>query len=773
MINSNVSKLIQKINDLQASHTQLFKEGKLVYVKGDPSSVKIEIDKIVSKNNVAKEVQNQELKEEEMILSQKLCYSGDNNVIEILRNLGSSDIKEYLIDNVTSYNTQIAYKCVIDEILDTNEQDFNDTKEDIKNLDSILDKSTLSKEDKRKLKLFSKVVLNSRYTDINKIKKMRNSWFLKQLSEQERSFSKMFFKNILDIKYKQTKTLRLKIGDFLSNMKRIGADSANGIAMISSVGNNTAKTIGGNPYGVHPIKNFGNIIVKVPRNPDNSAELVHEAVVGNYLNELRKKCPHFSMVYDTYFEGLPIDSKTGQIVQEAVYGEDVVSHAVYEAVNNPQTLPDCEDEMDLAVYFTMTVSGLILANDEFNFTHYDAHDDNVLTYDSKRKDEPYIPYNIRGFNFWLKCRKGRFPMFIDYGMSHVSDGKNHFGVMESSGYFSSLSIYRDQSNFVSDPFKLICMIAKKLFFNKNKIVKNTNLTPDEILNAVSVIERKLFVCRRVLGYFFNCNSISINDLRNITTNLWDCRYHVQLQIVNEYNWKMSEILDRCIEILQEFNSDLYVTEEPSNVLGSNSSEITFQQALKGLGAKKPSIINAENLYIERGSKSYETKKEIFETNNDSSLKEDEARLTEFLEYSWDYLIVHMPRNRSDITEIIKDNYDDNIVSLASFVQKMSKFSNLIDEFCDASKITDNYKDIYKTAVKKYKELLNKVNENRELIISNYKMLTKFVFNHSEEPSSEEISNAERREEKKAINLYPLYSKYRSVTNSFLELKQHH
>lgn len=777
-----IDDLIATIRDLEGVYSEMYNRGNLVKREQNPKNMNISSRSLETLREENERLFSQIERETDLLSSSKICKSGDDNIIELLKNMGTKDIKKYMVSHVTDPNVLTAFKCVIDEILDVNESDGSEDREILMEMKSKISSLGFSEKTERTLLKFVSQAMNPKNRDIPDIKKKINAFNSKpDLTFDQVNFSHKLFEILLKLKTDESLTTRLKISDFMGKMKRIGADSANGVAMKVDVGNESLSI---SNVGVHPKENFGNVIVKVPRNSFNSSELVHEAIVGSELNKLRSKCPHFSAVFDTYFEGAPIDNSRGQIVQEAVAGEDIVSHAIYESVNNPCSISDAESRDQLLLMFTMMVSGFIIANQECDFTHYDAHDDNILLYDSE-EPEKFIGYNIKGKNFWLKCIGGRFPMAIDYGMSHVVINENHYGVINPGGWFTSLTIYGDLSNYVSDPFKLICMIAKKIQYQLVDRRSLSKMSTEKRFKYKKNREECLDLCCRILGYFFESNTpkehengssandaafgISRQNLDKILRQLWDERYHIPIQVVNKKKWSNEGLLNHCLNIIKTSVPDAYCESEPDEVLGKENKSNSVGQALIQLGAAKIDIVNSEDLFIARDSKEYEKIRERFLANISESLESDRNRIIHFLHYSWSGLYLMVPRNRNEITDVIKNILEDNTIKIASFVQEMSDMKNNLKILKYAKKIAPEYEELYQELKTKYESLYLYVSQHREATKISKNQLSMFVIGSLEEPNSQELEHAKNRETRQAVNLFSLYIKYKSVANSYLEL----
>ena len=357
-------------------------------------------------------------------------------------------------------------------------------------------------------------------------------------------------------------SMRDRIHEFIKGMIRFGTHSVNGFALKTSLRRK------------HIESKYDMFVLKCPRNPFKSREMVHEVCIGiEGLNDLRNLCPNFSYVYDSFSGGTPVVGENNQVVEYDLPGVVTVSYALYENVGNSVDLTeeqkrlalgtiafgDVSDPVELVLCYLQVVLALRIANTTCDFTHYDAHNENVLL----RRfnfDEFYIKYQMdeefavkAGFpdshdrTIYLKT-KGRIATFIDYGMSHiVSKNGDHLGILDVNGYFNSLGIKNDESNYMSDPYKLICML---MYFTKHADVKTA--------------------CLRVLDYFYgrnHHNQLTQSDASEIGASQWDGRFHVPKEVCKAHNWSMSGLFRHCMQLVP---AGSIVFDKPNLVLGDEN-----------------------------------------------------------------------------------------------------------------------------------------------------------------------------------------------------------
>lgn len=178
-------------------------------------------------------------------------------------------------------------------------------------------------------------------------------------------------------------------------------------------------------------------VVKAPKTREIYAlnEFMHEYFVGVYgTNRLRDRIPNFAYVMGMFPCSLPFlapaymfkdpSERIGKIMAAAWCQNDqsAVNYVIYENVTESMTLHEfikggCSFEEFLNV-FVQIVLALQMANEEFDYTHYDLHNQNVLV---KRLPEPiYINY----FSWYLKT--DHVATIIDQESAHIGYGGESF-----------------------------------------------------------------------------------------------------------------------------------------------------------------------------------------------------------------------------------------------------------------------------------------------------------------------------------------------------------
>lgn len=197
------------------------------------------------------------------------------------------------------------------------------------------------------------------------------------------------------------------VNEYFTGAKRIGADSAEGLALLSNVGNASNA-----------------IIMKVPKDPSNKG-LVHELFVGTRsLNQLRQYIPNFAYVFGGFTchrPWLDINNKVNSLCTGD--GADMAQYVLYENIQPSISLRDyiakCRLPEFLNVYLQV-IMALDLAYRQYGFTHYDLHYENVLI----RNDGTggVIEHRTEdGKRHFINTAGVGVATLIDYGMARVYD----------------------------------------------------------------------------------------------------------------------------------------------------------------------------------------------------------------------------------------------------------------------------------------------------------------------------------------------------------------
>ncbi|HKZ42560.1 MAG TPA: hypothetical protein VJ044_16475, partial [Candidatus Hodarchaeales archaeon] len=261
-------------------------------------------------------------------------------------------------------------------------------------------------------------------------------------------------------------------------------------------------------------------VVKSPRRIDPELRLnqIHEYFIGAFgTNKLRDRIPNFSFVLG-FFQCSPpyIDEKaylTGpggpgaggkKDRQSLTYcqndsPENEVNYLLYENVANATTLHDFimegatfEDYLNILVQVTLALD---LAYQEFDFTHYDLHHENVLV--RTLDQDIYIPYVVRadGTQAYLKTRY--VATIIDFGRCHIKYEGQHYGYD-----LVQYGLFPDRSYPMYDLYKLLMFSLSTALFGDRDNQGYAGLTDAQLSERRMIHNEDIFNRgKELISYF--------------------------------------------------------------------------------------------------------------------------------------------------------------------------------------------------------------------------------------------------------------------------------
>jgi hypothetical protein len=166
---------------------------------------------------------------------------------------------------------------------------------------------------------------------------------------------------------------------------------------------------------------FDNIVIK--SSIDDEDTLIHECFVGLMaLNSLRSEIPNFSLALGITRCGHNYNSKQEPL--QCLAGDTY--NLVYERCSGEQfrkMMKQLKNKKVLCEIMLQILLALQLAWEKFEYTHYDLHDENIMI--QELTDFISIKYELKSQTYYLKTKY--VVSFIDYGMSHVKIGEQHYG----------------------------------------------------------------------------------------------------------------------------------------------------------------------------------------------------------------------------------------------------------------------------------------------------------------------------------------------------------
>ena len=462
---------------------------------------------------------------------------------------------------------------------------------------------------------------------------------------------------------------RERIAEYIRGSKRFGAPSVNGYALRSTISDRPDRYVG------------DLIVMKCPQNPEKSNELIHEVAVGSVLNKLRSLVPNFSYVYDVFSCSSPlIDPKNKEVLLWCTTDRNAVAYAIYENINDSlpliewsspyklgtkasglKTLQPSSDlnklkANEFLLYYLQILFALNIGNIECDFTHYDLHNENVLV---RNYDENpfYIEYPYQKSKLYL-LTPGGIATIIDYGMSHVKIKGKDVGIIDNNGFFSTLDTYANQSNIITDAYKL-------LGFSMFEALKSNNNFLFRILT-------------RILSVFYqNPNSSKFVELtlKESQIIILDQReFYYYLPMTTEFNISLSELIDHInVVYREEFPefADLFILfEKPGNTFGCNGSCPSKDRTVKEIGLGITKIPTFFEVYDGRNSSDKEILIRNIKEHFDASYQNELQDLQSYLTFTAGPFNMILRRRSSEETIMFLKNNEDMLIQGIDNVAKV-------------------------------------------------------------------------------------------------------
>lgn len=267
------------------------------------------------------------------------------------------------------------------------------------------------------------------------------------------------------------------------------------------------------------------LLIKIPQTA-SSDSVTYEYYIGQVLNELRidKLTDNFALVYGLISCGfdkkitehlkvisdlkneMDNPNRKGQLAVENKKLKEYVDknsdlcapgpglpHIIYEYIrniktnktatlndyilklNDPNLSTSNKKEIELnIIYLTMMIMySLQVAQDHFDFTHYDLHTNNILVIELSKKEPVNIMYKGKRFTIMTNV----IPHIIDYGRSHVNP-KSADDITGKAGYYDvQLDNLNKKSRFTN--FKSY----------QNELYKTINFSSS---NGIDEVNEKMF-----------------------------------------------------------------------------------------------------------------------------------------------------------------------------------------------------------------------------------------------------------------------------------------
>ena len=251
--------------------------------------------------------------------------------------------------------------------------------------------------------------------------------------------------------------LTKEVHKFLTKPHRIGAESVEGVALLT---------------GIKTVDDM--VIIKAPKKVESDG-LLHEYFVSSTcLNPLRKRVPGFMYAFGAFRCSAPVlDGK--KVVEWCTPKSPHVNYVVFEKINGKdfETLMPNLNLDEFISYFIQIALNEQVAVEACGWTHNDLHAGNILCREVKHSMDGstnmefnpetwyYIPFHLAGGKT-LYIKGNRVSTFIDYGRAHVKYKGEHFGFIDLA-FIKEDGLFPNKARPLADLYKLLGFCLYSLF----------------------------------------------------------------------------------------------------------------------------------------------------------------------------------------------------------------------------------------------------------------------------------------------------------------------
>lgn len=478
----------------------------------------------------------------------------------------------------------------------------------------------------------------------------------------------------------------VKLEYYLRNLMQIGKPSVEGVAMVSDL---------------KDIKKA--FVLKAPqKNPKSVHEginenLLHEYVVGNTLNPLRRYIPNFAMIHGAIVGSPPIINDDAEVIDWGKYEEEkAVRYIVYENIAPGEDFSsfsrNCTFENWLNIYLQILYA-CHFAYKMVGFTHYDLHNENVIVRRTELPTPMFIPYETENGVEYMQC--SLIGTVIDYGFSSIETPKGKFGVWD----FMEFGVYPQHGHELHDAYKLLLMSMRTM-----KIAGNS-----------SCFDK----CREILKFFNDKEQgeavISLQD-----SNYYSLPYSTEVKsatmldltkfirtkfpvLATKFFTKPSsnKNIVSCVgndlcSTRTEAIVEIAGTASPTNIF--SFFDIYTSQSLAKTNITQESIVeDFRDLYPKEMKKFYEELKSIYENNLTKKIE-----LISIARKEREFILENAPKLKQELYEILEELnkylYLADLLDIARSVAKIYEDDNTLQDIYEivrkANLWYENFSDYY-------------------------------------------------------------------------------
>jgi serine/threonine protein kinase len=202
-------------------------------------------------------------------------------------------------------------------------------------------------------------------------------------------------------------------------------------------------------------------VVKVPDDPDSSSSLFHEMMVGLLAtNRLRKEVANFAYIYGGFACAHPLIGSDKKVLSYCYEDNIHIQYILYEKITDfdgQTSTPATEflwtgGRLDVVNIILQLLFALNVAYEDYDFTHYDLHANNVLI---RKLDKPIsLRYKFNDNIYYINT--GYIATIIDYGFAHFKLDNVDYGYTDAY----KMDVFPDKSFPLYDIFKFITSVYK-------------------------------------------------------------------------------------------------------------------------------------------------------------------------------------------------------------------------------------------------------------------------------------------------------------------------
>ena len=465
---------------------------------------------------------------------------------------------------------------------------------------------------------------------------------------------------------------------YVTDIRRIGAESASGFAMRASLGDKAVVSEGKELF-----------ILKAPRDPKDSGEIIHECMVAFYgTNQLRKSdpvmgypaVPFYAWVYGMFKCTQPFINESDKKVLTWCNStqNSPVAYAIYENIIG-DTFGDHvlkSSPQEALRSYIATMFGVKGGNDRVRATQFDLHHQNVLMRKVK-SGSFYVPVVTRKGIEYLHLID-TLPTIIDFGRMHIelngSDGRVHHFGHPSLVPGSSMGIYRDRAYPLHDAYKLLNWMLFTLKGNRQKSNLKAYQELKGLLSFFNQAESPDTIIEKQLGLYY---SLPLTDATS----------------------KLS--IDEFIEFCRKYSVDhgwgdpvVSSVNQEADILECAGDCLTFNQELERVGIEldaSPAVPTTFLQFYDTAAGTYDLKSLMKRFKREGYQKAYNHELERFKKLNADlqeFMIYRLPRNYLQLI------YPHVLKQQQEYAAKVAKFIDAFNRMNLSQQVLQNIGDLY-------------------------------------------------------------------------------